>query len=272
MSRLPTPGSDEGNWGTILNDFLGVAHNSDGTLKDAATIAGAQQKSALTTKGDLYAATGSGATARLAAGSNGQVLTANSATSTGLTWTTPTTAVDTNAAAVGLVAQTFPVPLATDHFVLNSGVFVVCTVYIPTASSVSTLGVGVRAAASGSTGVNAMAIYQRVSASSATLVGQTGDMTSGLTGSAPAWVSGAISGGAQLLSPGIYYVGLLTHFSSGPNIATTTDSTNSIGGPGIPAINNVRPTIFATSQTSLPASFDPSSYNLNSVMYYLTLS
>ena len=33
MSRLPTPGSDGGQWGTILNDFLGVEHNNDGTLK-----------------------------------------------------------------------------------------------------------------------------------------------------------------------------------------------------------------------------------------------
>ncbi|HEV7930279.1 MAG TPA: hypothetical protein VGP12_09150 [Nitrosospira sp.] len=41
MSRLPTPGSDSGTWGTILNDFLSVEHNADGTLKSAATIAAA---------------------------------------------------------------------------------------------------------------------------------------------------------------------------------------------------------------------------------------
>lgn len=33
MSRLPTPGSDSGVWGSILNDFLSVEHNSDGSLK-----------------------------------------------------------------------------------------------------------------------------------------------------------------------------------------------------------------------------------------------
>jgi len=33
MSRLPTPGSDSGAWGTVLNDFLGVSLNTDGTLK-----------------------------------------------------------------------------------------------------------------------------------------------------------------------------------------------------------------------------------------------
>lgn len=34
MSRLPTPGGDDGAWGDILNDYLGVSHNTDGTLKD----------------------------------------------------------------------------------------------------------------------------------------------------------------------------------------------------------------------------------------------
>lgn len=34
MARLPVPGQDQGVWGDILNDFLGQAHNSSGTLKD----------------------------------------------------------------------------------------------------------------------------------------------------------------------------------------------------------------------------------------------
>lgn len=32
-ARLPSPGGDDGSWGTVLNDFLTVAHNTDGTLK-----------------------------------------------------------------------------------------------------------------------------------------------------------------------------------------------------------------------------------------------
>ena len=35
MSRLPIPGSDQGTWGGVLNDFLGQAHATDGTLKTA---------------------------------------------------------------------------------------------------------------------------------------------------------------------------------------------------------------------------------------------
>lgn len=34
MARLPAPGEDDGTWGTILNDFLVVEHNPDGTLKN----------------------------------------------------------------------------------------------------------------------------------------------------------------------------------------------------------------------------------------------
>ena len=36
MARLPTPGSDTGSWGGILNDFLGVSLNSDGSIKNGA--------------------------------------------------------------------------------------------------------------------------------------------------------------------------------------------------------------------------------------------
>ena len=37
MARLPTPGGDDGNWGTLLNEFLDVEHNDDGTHLDAST-------------------------------------------------------------------------------------------------------------------------------------------------------------------------------------------------------------------------------------------
>jgi len=48
-----------------------------------------QARSTLTTKGDIYAATASGVTARLPVGTNGQVLVADSAESTGLKYITP---------------------------------------------------------------------------------------------------------------------------------------------------------------------------------------
>ena len=38
MSRLPTVGQDNNNWGNVLNDYLGVEHNNDGTQKDIVGI------------------------------------------------------------------------------------------------------------------------------------------------------------------------------------------------------------------------------------------
>ncbi|MGH7196813.1 MAG: hypothetical protein ACREGJ_03555 [Candidatus Saccharimonadales bacterium] len=39
MPRLPVPGSDENTWGDILNEYLSVEHNSDGTLKPTGSLA-----------------------------------------------------------------------------------------------------------------------------------------------------------------------------------------------------------------------------------------
>jgi hypothetical protein len=48
MARLPIPGGDDSTWGQVLNDFLGVSHASDGTLKPSAvTNAGAASDSAV---------------------------------------------------------------------------------------------------------------------------------------------------------------------------------------------------------------------------------
>lgn len=38
MARLPVPGSDEGQWGDILNDYLSTSHGADGLLKGAVVV------------------------------------------------------------------------------------------------------------------------------------------------------------------------------------------------------------------------------------------
>lgn len=58
MSRLPTPGSDEGAWGDILNDFLSVEHNSDGTLKTSGSISSKASDSAVVHKAGAETITG----------------------------------------------------------------------------------------------------------------------------------------------------------------------------------------------------------------------
>jgi archaellum component FlaF (FlaF/FlaG flagellin family) len=39
MARLPVPGSDDGSWGDVLNTFLQIEHNADGTLKASGSLA-----------------------------------------------------------------------------------------------------------------------------------------------------------------------------------------------------------------------------------------
>ena len=56
MSRQPIPGGDAGTWGTVLNDYLSVSIDTDGTLKSAAvTTAGAEVTTNKDTDGTLAA-------------------------------------------------------------------------------------------------------------------------------------------------------------------------------------------------------------------------
>lgn len=47
MRRLPIPGGDDGSWGQILNDFLSVEHNADGTLNPSGSLSLKYAKPAL---------------------------------------------------------------------------------------------------------------------------------------------------------------------------------------------------------------------------------
>lgn len=66
MARLPQPGGDQGQWGEILNDFLGQAHNSEGQLKTG-SVTTPQLADGAVTVGKLSASSPS----------NGQALTYN---------------------------------------------------------------------------------------------------------------------------------------------------------------------------------------------------
>ena len=92
MARLPIPGSDNGTWGNLLNDYLQVAHDSGGALKsDAVSTSSIQDNSIDTAKLDV---TG---------GADGQVLTKNSALSGGMEWTSAAGSPDATTSSKGLV-------------------------------------------------------------------------------------------------------------------------------------------------------------------------
>lgn len=53
MTRLPTPGGDDGDWGDVLNDFLLTAHNTDGSLTTEAVGAAGAVQTGASAGGDL---------------------------------------------------------------------------------------------------------------------------------------------------------------------------------------------------------------------------
>lgn len=96
MARLPTVGSDSGTWGTVLNDFLSVSNNNDGTLKSGIVTSTQLASGAVTSAKISTGAVTSGAIAAKAVGAvamnstgaaSGAILTANG--TDGVSWVSP---------------------------------------------------------------------------------------------------------------------------------------------------------------------------------------
>lgn len=92
MPRLPVPGSDNGTWGDVLNDYLAVAHDSVGNLKSNAVSSSVIQDDSIS---ETKLNVGSGA--------DGQVLTKNSGLTGGLEWTSAAGSPDATNSTKGLV-------------------------------------------------------------------------------------------------------------------------------------------------------------------------
>lgn len=83
IGQLPT--------GTTFSSVSVGNHNHDDVYASTndTRLTGAQQRSILTTKGDLYAATGDSTVVRVGVGTNGQVLVVDPTQSTGIKWADP---------------------------------------------------------------------------------------------------------------------------------------------------------------------------------------
>ena len=101
MTRLPVPGADAGFWGDVLNDFLRVEHNEDGTLRRSSDIIAAEQTS---NKGQASGYPALDSTARIPVS---QLGSSNAGATKFLrgdrTWATLPLATDASSAAKGVV-------------------------------------------------------------------------------------------------------------------------------------------------------------------------
>jgi hypothetical protein len=94
MARLPTVGSDSGTWGGVLNTFLSVSLNSDGTMTPSAVSTAALKVSTQTTN---YSSGSSQSEAVLAnANSGGFTVTLPTAVSNVFNYTVKKTDSSTN--------------------------------------------------------------------------------------------------------------------------------------------------------------------------------
>jgi hypothetical protein len=102
--RLPVPGQDGGEWGDILNGFLTVSHNTDGTLRSGAVTAAGGNSGASGATGPAGA---TGATGPVGAtGASGPVGSQGATGAQGATGVTGTTGATGAGGATGPVGAT----------------------------------------------------------------------------------------------------------------------------------------------------------------------
>lgn len=257
MARLPVPGSDDGTWGSLLNDFLLVDHNTDGTLKASDTIAGAVRSSLADAKGDLLVASAADTLARLPVGSNGQILTADPTQTTGIKWADATASpTDTNSAyplsGYGFFAASENISACRDAGALDQAWFV--RVFIPAGKAINAIaGFSGGAGTVGAGGLNGFAVYT----DSGTLVTSTPDDNT--MWQASGWIIKVLGTPvAAQSSDRFVYIGIASRgYSSAPTIRYFTAPDAIINGGGY-LVDKRR--AFYDSISSWPASIDPQTY------------
>lgn len=262
MSRLPVPGSDDNTWGEILNDFLEVSHNGDGTVKtEAITDDTTVQRLRIRKDGTSI---GERPEINFVTGDNTTLAVIDDSVNNRVNVTVTAdldAVIDPVAASVGLVAQTLQVEQTGSSFQLSSGICVFILIHIPRVS-ISELGAWMTNEGITPTGYSGMALYTP----DGTLIDKTPDVSSTLATPGNFWFSAALTGGPRTLDAGPYYIAFLSHLSTGPRIAGVSAIRD------IPVIKGYHPSVYLTNQADFPASFTPASANVNSGIYYMTVS
>jgi hypothetical protein len=257
MARLPIPGADSETWGEILNEYLNVSHNADGTLQPAAlTDAGAISSSTVTTKGDLLAGTGNATISRLGVGAAGRLLTADPTQSTGLNWSDPTVDTAYPAAGYGLVAMTENPGACGGVGSIGTGYVWLTRMWVPPRAVFSKIALAVATgnAYTPSAVPNQLGWYD----DNGVLQDVTPD-DSTMWSTSSSWYVGTLSSPvpAQNVGRFIYVATIVGGYSNVSHLyvaAAGRDVVSTVVGSA------KRRCMYSSGKTSLPASFDPTSY------------
>jgi hypothetical protein len=172
-----------------------------------------------------------------------------------------TAQLDEKAAIFGLkLAVMGPYEMLGAGLGLSAGTLIMCRVWVPSAMTLTKLGVWMQTAGITSSGVNGMAIYD----AAGNLLNQTGDMSTQMA-SANQYVEGTLAASVNLSANTSVYLAIMAHFSGG----NPTISGKAITGANFVAINGFRPSVYLTGQTSFPSSVTYGTANVNDASYCL---
>jgi hypothetical protein len=266
-SRLIAAGTGLSGGGDLTADrTLAVAYGtSAGTAAEGndSRITGALQKSVATTKGDLLVATGSAVIVRRAVGSDGQVLTADSAQTDGVKWATPAggaSGMDAifPLAGYGLLAASGVPEAFSQSGGIGDGQLYAIRTWIPAGVAITSLWVAVQTGGTYTSGAgNRLGLYDDTGAQ----VGLTPDDST--LWSAGGWRGGAVAGGpiAGQGSGRFVYILIGQVGFSGITIPYAVAGS---GAPWFSAGVGVTKRRCLYTFAALPGSFDPTSYGTSS--------
>lgn len=244
MARLPVPGSDNGTWGDVLNEYLQVSHDSSGALKaDAVSSASIQDGSVSISKLDI------------SSGSDGQVLTKNSSAAGGLEWGALPTELRSvyPLSAYGFYTATDDISRSSTISSIDKAFF--ARVFVPAGRPITAFGAIVASGGTvGAGGLNGFSVYT----DSGTFVTSTPNDNTMWQSSG--WVTKTLSSPiAAEASDRFVYVGLSVEgYSVQPNIFYSQIAAylTEVGGGYL--VSHRRS--FPIAISSWPASFNPATY------------
>ena len=267
MPRLPISGGDAGAWGNILNDFLSVSHDTtDGTLA-ANTVGDTQVNSISQSKvSGLSAALSAKATDSTVVHLAGTESVTGDKNFTGFLQHNGNAVVDTTdirlmnqdghypVSAYGCFSMTASAENISEANITSASLFLT-RMYVPAGKPIARVAACLFSAGTlAGGGVNGFAIYD----SSGTLVDSTPSDNNLWT--ATSWRSKAFTTPIAAQSTGrfVYAAIIVNGYSGDPHLLYNVTIGNTIVGDvgGGTFMHN----IYASGQTSLPASFNPTSF------------